>query len=318
MIDLVLFSKITGCVTIGLVLIGLFGNLLMYVVYSQPTLSKLSVSSYLRAMALTNILVNIMSINTILLNFGIILNVQSEFMCKTISYLLFTFGAVSSWLEVAASLDRLVTIVYPTRFALVQKPLFSSVVILIILVYNFGYYSQAIVAYQLVRLNVNLYFCVSDLEAQIESVDFFNSTAAPFLVMLVSSIVTLVGVIKSRRRFNLTSNNPINRRKKLKDIKFGVTLIALNISFILLNTPRRLYFFLNALQLFGHDIFIFSYWIKSVVFLNELYFAASFYIQACVNSLVRRELMNFKSRIVNGRRGGQTGHRTPSQRTPQR
>lgn len=303
MVNVILFENISASLSVCFVIVGVSGNSLMFLVYyCQSNLRKLSVSAYFRAIALVNILVNLFAINTILIyKANVFLPLLSQSACKAFYFLIIWSGAVTAWLEVVASIDRLLTIVYPNRFRLIQKSSFSFLIISLVLVYNVGIYFKIIIEYQ---FNVfdnpewNSCTCSKAEKKNIDTIDFFNSTVVPFLFMLVSSSATLAGIIRSRRRLRSLSSrlDMATRRRQFRDTKFGATLIILNIEFFALNAPRRFFYFLQLWSLFKFDNISPFILHTSLVFLYDLHYAGCFYIQVLVNSLIRRELIRMFSR----------------------
>lgn len=143
-----------SCVPIAV--LGFVGNLLMLVVFSQHTLRKLTVSAYFRASALINLYINLNLIKIFAsLQLNYVLRNQSRFLCKSVMFFIYATGAMSAWYLVAAGIDRLVTIVYPNRFAFMHRTHTPLVIIAILSVYNFFYYFHMWFTYDLILVPVD-------------------------------------------------------------------------------------------------------------------------------------------------------------------
>lgn len=127
-----------------------------------------------------------------------------------------------------------------------------------------------------------------------------NSSAVPFAFMFVLSVTTFVGVLLARRRVHSSNmsngscaSEPANRRTRIRDMKFGTTIIVLNLFFMFSNFPHRIYYFVkfNPFDSRSHPLahYFFSASLRAIY---ESYFSITFVVQLAVNILVRRELVN--------------------------
>lgn len=109
--------------------------------------------------------------------------------------------------------------------------------------------------------------------------------------MLASTGATIIGVNMVHKRAKKYSGPAKSRQKSQnRDIKFAVTMIFLNILFLLFKIPNFVIFIANFSNILDNldtdSLAIFSY---LYVILLSLYFAIDFPIQLLVNSLVRQE-----------------------------
>ena len=114
-----------------------------------------------------------------------------------------------------------------------------------------------------------------------------NSALLPFLIMFFISISLITFVHRSRSRSRSNNSSSSSRR----DIKFAITVVSLNIMFLLLNFPIAL----NDLPFtlmgdyFYHISLTFYY----------AYYSLGFYIQLIVNSDFRHEFLRMINIKVN-------------------
>lgn len=164
--------------------LGLLGNLLMFIVYCRASL-RLSVSVYIRCISIFST-VHILCMIFLYPNWIEIVS-NSVFKLKIMNYLQYTILPIVVWFEVAASLDRFVTITFPFKSRFVQKPRLKRFLVSIMIAFNIIIYS-----------------------------DLFNMTIIPFTLMLILSIATFVGILRAHRRFqSLSRHNDVSSRRKL-------------------------------------------------------------------------------------------------------
>lgn len=286
-------------------ILGVFGNAFMFALYFKPQLRKLSVAFFFQALALTHFCINIeWLLLDIFKNFD---KQNSETSCKFLSYLSYILAPISAWVEVAAGFDRLFNILFSTRFHVLKTVRFRIILIILIVVYNMAFYFKIFLDYKLFYYHysstnalISSYsVCGTNSKIEIKYAHFFNSTAVPFLLATISSLLTFVGVLRVRKRVSASSSSPSASRTTtlVRDMRFGVTIIFMNMSFFVLNCPFRLGD-ITEINPFRLETQIFWYVVFSnvICIMYELYFASCFYVQLAVNSLVRRELIKTLSR----------------------
>lgn len=277
---------------------GIFGSVVLLILYYQPCLRKLSVSLYMQSLAISSTLDNIFYI---IFEFILPNHNSSIEMCKFSSYLLILFIPMSIWFEVAASFDRLLTIVYFNRFKLIRKTSFRVTIILMIIFYSLIFNLSIASNYYLKEkndyytLNVSSE-CVAFDSKSIEKVNFLNTTSLPFCLMLFCSLSTFFGVLRSHRHLRKMFTEKKSHKLKLyrRDLKFGITMIFLNLMFLIMVSPWRLTNifdynpFDNETNWFYYQVFGYL-----IGLLYESYFSLNFYFQFATNSVIRKQVYAF-------------------------
>lgn len=283
-----------------LVVIGLPGNVLMFAIFSRQTLSKLSVSVYFRAMALSNLFININWLKKFSeYQYGFVVIDQSDFLCKSVMFTIYTISAMAAWFMVVAGLDRFIVIVYPNRFLFIQKPRFTLSIVVLITIYNiiFNFHilfdtSLTLIANYTDTANTTMvYECDWPLKTVFYISILVNSTIIPFTIMTASTIGMCLVVNNSRNRMRQISNNSSSfdntRLKKMRDLRFTVTMIVMNVVFLVLNALNP---FFNALEYLNI--------IPEIVPVDHIatglfytFYSTVFYVQLAVNNLVRKEFL---------------------------
>lgn len=280
--------------------LGLVGNLLMLVTYYSGSLRKMSISVYFRWVAVLCAYQNIDELARYFLHTSRLQN-KWEILCRINSFLYLFLKPTSAWLEILAGLDRYLTIVYPYKFKFLKKRLAQFILVASVIVYNSACYAKVFVDSH-VEIYDYAYSSEPGLLCQIfvffdsSLIDLLNGAAIPFIVMGISSMLTFLGVRRSHAQIKSSIANESHRRRKLvHDIKFGVTMIVLNILFVLLNSPYRIYYIIEFTQ---PSYFRLSRTLESIfIILIELYYSMVFWVQVSVNSVVRKEIKMFFTRI---------------------
>lgn len=295
-----LIYKYNAFVRYTVAVVGLLANTCMFVVYFQHGMRKLSVSIYFRCMALVCALQNLHNMFIIDDLFSLIDN--SDLMCKLVNFLLILFSPMCAWFELTAGLDRFLTIVFlPTRFKWIEKTCTQCLVVACVVVYNMAFYSKSLFSNYLIEYDTGdyAYTVCEDCFGNdgLEIVDFVNNSAVPFVIMLLTSVATFAGVIRARRRIRHVGQNDtaINcqqtRRRVRRDVRFGMTMLAMNLAFFLFNLPFRLNYVVDWMsQIVGSED-DFAFFIFQVILIDayDMYYSMNFFVQLAVNSLVRRE-----------------------------
>lgn len=269
--------------------IGIIGNILMFIVfYQSASLYKLSISTYFRAMSLANLFINLFWLKTVIesvLNFDT--TSQSNFLCKSNMFSIYTVSSTASWFLVTTGIDRFLTIAYPTRFQFIQRARFPLYVVIGITIYNALFFSHLLFDANLTEINNSTYYCEYSTTFLFLS-DLINGTIIPFFIMVISTIGMILVVSKSRLRMK-KFQKPNKSNKRLKnDLKFAASMIITNIVFLFTNAPVSFvdYFDLNS----GFRILFFL--------LFYSYFSIVFFLQLAVNTLVRNQFKDILRKML--------------------
>lgn len=290
-----IFQILLYC-TLILVPLGLAGNTLMYIIFARKGLKNLSLSIYFRAMAIVNLFITINWAKIFLMyEFDYYITERATFLCKSINYLIFAAGPISAWIQVATGIDRFLTIIHPNRFKITQKYSFQVAVIAIIFAYNMIFYFHMLFDLDLIYDNASNSSSCWSYDSQASNIsDFVNTALLPFSVMFASSVATIYGVIASRRRLKKDTDfrkySPQDCRVFARDVRFGITIIVLNVIFFVTNAPSPLS---NAIAMnnFNSESNSLQILIEISTFSYYSFYCLIFYLQLSVNSLVRRHFL---------------------------
>ncbi len=264
-----------------LLLFSLVGNTIVLAIYSTKYFRYLPSRNIWRLISLVDIFCALQILKYFIDNlFGIKLYLISPLACKLISYASH-LGAVSAWLHAYLAIDLFGSIILPTLIKRIRR--FQHITITAIVLFNLVFYTQRFV-YMDLGIENNKTFCM-ELEAfrwSFEAflwVDLVNCALLPFSLMLLSSILLIFTIFRSRSRLNMSQSTAI-RRKLAREIKFSVTLVVINFVFLALYLPIHVLFVANASSELWFSI------------LDDLYYssyAINFLVLVLFNSIFRRQ-----------------------------
>lgn len=279
-----------------LLLIGLFGNTVGFIVFSRRSLTKFPARNIYRTLAVMDSFYLLHIILQYLLYFnGLSIRLISDFSCKVVRYLNYSLAPISAWLLVYLSIHKFICI----RFREFNSRL-QSLIIFMIILYNLVYYLPILLIVGLVHQTDSIdtemnttsfnndtnetirYECnysVVNQENIYSWMDLLNLTILPFSLMIVFATLLIITIFQSRLR--ILRMSAIQDRNRLnKDIKFAVTSILLNFIFIILNLPICIANVFFEVFYSYYDAFLSIYYIS---------YCINFYILFFFNSIFRKE-----------------------------
>lgn len=278
-------------------LLGFVGNIFTYKLYSSPTLNKNTLSLYFRALSISNNyqLLHMLRM-TIIVKFNWDMRLYNDGMCKAVDYSQYAVNAVSAWILVIVSIDRFMNIAFPKRLAFLYKRQFQWFLLGLLLTTQPVYYVFMTWSFELINVesidpltNETIFTptCVNNNAWLLSWMDLMNSTIVPFLFMTVTTILLIYFIRKSRNRISNATNMS---KERVRDRKFAITSVSLNILFLILNLTPATYNLLAAyVTIQPPDLnFLLTYFI-GMVFCT--FFAIDFYVQVIANSIVRDQFL---------------------------
>ena len=194
-------------------LVALVGNLLSFAVYSRSSFVGQSASFYFRVMAITDTIFVLNWPELFEYTFNYVLFTRYSLACKILIYFLYSLPSISNWILTVVSLDRMLTIIFKNRAAILAQRKTQIAILFFIFVYNLGIYSPMLIFFDIIN-DANYVMCYST-DSQFSAVlgwfDIINSTLTPFVLMLISSIVIVMKLINSKHHAmghnNMKANN---------------------------------------------------------------------------------------------------------------
>ena len=131
-----------------LIIIGLCGNILSFLVFNGKKFNKLATRGILMLIAIIDTFCLLQIIDHFFQQcFGYYLRRESHFTCKFFTYLIYAFGPISAWLIVFTSIERFFSISMPssTIGIVFKRRSFQIKICLFIFIFNMIYYTPFLI-----------------------------------------------------------------------------------------------------------------------------------------------------------------------------
>ena len=270
---------------------GLIGNSLAFLVFSRKKFKNTIFSTYFRFLAVFDTLFFTLIIFNLLKVFEIVnIYFLSIYSCKISFYIIHVTTALSIWTMAIISLDRMFSIVLPNCFQFRTKSINQVIIIIGMIIYNVLVYSPVPFTTNF-EINQNI-TNQNEPKCMINRIliyfELANTTIVPFFLMILSTILTLIKVFRSRKR----QSNQHSSSIKNKDIKFAITSISLNLLFLTFNLPVTIFaFFID----YSNEVEKFITTILTLLF--QCNYFNLFFVNFIVNNLFRQEFFNMMKRF---------------------
>jgi len=282
-----------------IILIGLITNLFCLIIFRGKKFKNTIFSTYYTFYVIFEIIIQTTIIKfflqeTLKINFSIL----SNFSCKFTVFFTFVNYPIASWLLVIISIDRYLSISFPSKYLFRKKNLFQNLTCSFVIGFNLCLYIPYLFGFvQQIKLNetnqTKTYekTCLTP-RLWMDFIDLFQSTLIPFSFMIIFTSLTIKTVYYSRK------SNPNNSINKSKDIKFAISSILINILFLLFNLPILIVETMKR----NTNIFENLKDFYSIIYLSALFFSyfnttITFFINYFVNSMFKKgfkELFSLK------------------------
>jgi hypothetical protein len=259
-------------------IIAIIGNSLVLIILSKPKLRKESLFRYFIVTTIVD------SINILLIwpfNFPDAFQINSsEISCKLFNYLPRVFYQFSPWINVLSSIDRLLAVKYAHRFKFRNELKYQLLAILLIfvtiLLVDFPNYYYP-------EISLNQTSCIFPNWTIWLFIDLYAAMMAvilPFSIMIITSVLTVRQLIKSKLKINKTN---FENEKQLIKVSFGINFLFLisNIAYV------NLLIVCDAIQkvCISDESTKFAY---AVLFqISNIYLSCNFFIYLSFNKIFR-------------------------------
>jgi len=204
--------------------------------------------------------------------------------CKIFYFLAYGMDALSPWCLVYISFERFIVIKYYDKRFVYKKKHKQIIFLILLCVFNILYHINIIFSFDILNIdNSTICYFNNDKNQIIASfMDLTNLFLLPFLFMLLFSILLIISIFKSRRTVHL-NNSSREFRQRRKDIKLSISLLFMNLLFLLLNSPVEIFAFLLPFNSETYTFLLYIYYFS---------YAINFYILLLTNSLFRKQLFS--------------------------
>lgn len=275
-----------------LLIFGIFGNIAGLIVISRKKLHKIGPQKMYQYLFMSDsfILTEII-INYLQYGFNVDFTTISSFTCKLFHYLNYSFANISSMVLVYISVERFVTTKYPIKTKILRDHKNQLCYFCLVIAFNLIYYIPIPFFFSIIKDENDTIIPIDgcdfiDLNNKIimSYMDLVNRAIVPFTLMILCTALLVYSIWKSRQRVYLACSLPNENRRIKKDAKLALTLIFIDLVYIIFNLPYSATIFLSDYNL--NFFYIFSY------FLFYASFAVNFYILLLSNSLFRNEFLH--------------------------
>ena len=270
-----------------LIMLGTFGNIFGTIISTKKNLINLGPQSIYICMFIFDCVNFSLIIQPYLLDeFNIDLQTISNVACKSYWYVNYAFATISPMMNIYISIDRFISITYPTYKFFLRKKNIQIVFMMVVIVFNMVIYPPAGMFHGVQMINeTNSSYVVCDFIdfywlTVVGYLDLANRVIIPCFLMVLFSVLIIRTIFASRLR--LTRSTKTNNMFK-KDVHFAVMSIGLNMVYLVLSLP------ISILVLFPDYMQNEFY-----VFFTYVYFGAycsNFYCMLLSNRLFRNELV---------------------------
>lgn len=278
------YNMIFYWITLVVILIGIVGNILAFMVFSRKKFRKNSISVYCRALAIfDSFIVYIAVVLFYFVFYKRFLARQSDSMCKLYFYVTLAFSSIPGWILIAFSVDKILNLRAVSNT--MKRPIIHYSIIVAIVLINLLLYIEVPIFITLVPVDVygmvcdTKYLWFSDV---LNMIFLIEGSVLPFVILCISSLYT-VKLLRDSRKQVATICRSVDKRKK-HEIKFAITSIAFNILFIVLKMPLLICSIIGYLVV-NYFVLQFAY----LFFLTN--YSIGFFIHYASNSLFRSELL---------------------------
>ena len=285
------FNTVMAASRIAVIVIGLIGNLLSYIIFSRPAFQKNSISTYCRALAIFECFTIYELVADIgLLSSGYFYSLYSPIACKLYYYIGMVFGSIPGWILIAFSIDKVLSMKKKANF--IKKRKFQYMVIFGIVLFNFLFYIEVpiyLTNTKLQVMNATYYICDTStlsIGGAITMMFLIDGSLLPFLIMFASSIIMIKMIRDSSRTITNGGQSRVANRTS-RDLKFAISSIAFNVVFVVLKMPLVIMIVLSSYYTLNQNAFTTTF---LLYFVN---YSISFFVHLASNSIFRREFLVF-------------------------
>lgn len=240
--------------------VGILGNMLSIRVFSQKDLKNHSYSFYWRILSISDSFVLISTFklwsNHVL---GVSLQTISPLFCTLNEYHTYVASFISTWMLALISFDRFLVIVYPNRFKLFRRRPFQSILVFIVVLYSILVnlripLNNRLEVFESFNSSKTITIIICHLPRSVHNWNFYLILSNTFVVNCVINCALDIKVFFSIRAARVKSHRIVNGLlSTVRDRKFAITSIVLNVSSSLLKLPFALGIYVSGYYNLSRD-----------------------------------------------------------------
>ena len=290
-----LYDSILTYIQLVIIIIGLVGNLLSFIIFSRSAFKKNSISIYCRALAVFDcFLLSQLAVDIGLLFFNSFFwGMQTNETCKIFYFIGFAISAIPGWILIAFSLDKLLSMKKTASF--LKKRSIQYIIVLGIILYNCLLYIEVPIYLSLSKITimpgVTISSCTTStlsFSTALQIINLLNNNLVPFIIMLAASVVMIKLIRDSSKVVVERSSAAMVSTRRSRDFKFALSSLTFNFMFITLKLP------IAVIYIFGfYNNSVSDYVFQIAVLLYFINYSNSFFVHMISNSIFRREFFIF-------------------------
>ena len=252
------FLKACLIILLVVLIVGTVGNVLALVAVTTKHCKKSSFTIYLAALAVTDTLVlhsNLLCACYYFNIFDIEYKQIDTLLCKIFTFCYNLFPQISSWLIVELTLERLLSVYFPTKFKNIYSRQAGMIIVGIITGLSVAVNCHILVGFEIV-LNGNSTACfISDYHYTEFLVhiwmwmDLSLYIILPVLIMIVANTAILVKIYKVRNAVAPTWSMPttnVSEASRIRNRQLLLITVLLSATYVLLLAPRSLFYVIKT------------------------------------------------------------------------
>ena len=267
-----------------IIAIGLIGNIISIIVFSRKTFRANSISTYCISLAICECMsIFELIVDIIHLVYNVKAADQNDTNCKIINYIPTQLSTIQACILVAFSVDKLLSM---KSVQIIKKKWFQFSIVASIVLINVLIYIYLPILIRRREKYPGEFFCditTIGFYKEFIIVNLLESCLLPFIIMSITSILSIRLLINSRNCVEKV-NGIVMKRRRSRDRKYVISSVAFNIMFIILKLPLMFSFTLSAFFSY-YDLYVF----RVSFLLNAINVSSSFLVHFATNSLFRRE-----------------------------
>ena len=269
-----------------IIIFGSIGNLLGLIIISNKKLNQMGPQKIFICMFVMDNIYFILIFHPYLANaFDINVTAMSNVACKLYWYARYSMAIISPMMNVYISAERFVSITFPSQKLFLLKEKIQIGYILVIISINLALAIQVALGFELQHITLQplnqseiiiTYYCdFSSLYWQdvVGFIDMVIRVIIPAGLMIIFSILLSWSIFRSRNKFTNSSAN-------VKDIRFSMVCMTLNLFYILFSLPVSVVVLLQDYS--GNEYYVGF----SILFFVA--YCANFYLMFAFNRVFRR------------------------------
>jgi hypothetical protein len=243
--------------------IGLVGETIGLLILQRKNIKNIGPKSMYRYLFIMDMsYLSLIIVNYLDYGFDYDLTITSKYFCKLYWYLNFVLGPISPYLLIYISIEKLISIKYPTKKYFLRRKETQLIYFIGILAFNFVFYLPIAYVFKIeyqIEDNITIINCNAPdytFFAIINFMDLVNRLAIPIIIMTVNTYFMVNSIHRLRQRvsdhFNVDNHN--NFRQKIFIL---FSLVFMNISYVIFELPLSIIAFIIILQ--GDIFYYFLY-----------------------------------------------------------